>query len=143
MIDLTQPCWLWTGFIDKNGYGRAWSPTRKKNVGAHVYVYESLIGPKPEGLEPDHLCLRRNCVQPAHIEWVTKAVNIARSGFGKNNIVKTACPQGHPYDYQDPTRKWRNCRQCKRVAAARSYHRRKLAREKEGSAPVDGLQRTG
>ena len=45
---------------------------------AHRVAYELFVGPIPDGLELDHLCRRRNCINPDHLEAVTHAENIAR-----------------------------------------------------------------
>jgi hypothetical protein len=46
---------------------------------AHRYAYEWLIGPIPIGLDLDHLCRTRECVNPNHLEPVTRKENIRRS----------------------------------------------------------------
>ena len=69
-------CWSWTGYCSRNGYarlniaGRMWL--------AHRWSYEHFIGSIPDGLEIDHLCRVTSCVNPAHLEPVTPAVNVAR-----------------------------------------------------------------
>jgi hypothetical protein len=60
-----------------------------KNVAAHRFAYELMVGPIPEDLELDHLCGVRECVNPRHLEAVTHLVNVrrglaARSGRKKN-----------------------------------------------------------
>lgn len=70
-------CWTWLGGY--NGRGRA-RMTVEPNRMAYVYrvLYELLIGPIPEGLQLDHLCGDRSCVNPAHLEPVEPAENRAR-----------------------------------------------------------------
>ncbi len=108
------PCWLWTANIDRYGYARF-----NRSDKAHRFAYERLIGPIPAGLEPDHLCATRRCVNPAHLELVTHAENVRRSDMHWNNgnAAKTHCKQGHPYDdantYRTGAR--RECRECKRL----------------------------
>ena len=46
---------------------------------AHRLVYETLVGPIPDGLVLDHLCKNVQCVNPDHLEPVTQAVNLDRS----------------------------------------------------------------
>lgn len=70
------PCWLWTARMNRNGYGRAC--LNGKEPVAHRAVYECLVGPIPEGLILDHLCRRRNCVAPLHLEPVTHQENTLR-----------------------------------------------------------------
>lgn len=50
-----------------------------KYVGVHKVAYEYLIGPVPEGMELDHLCHNKRCVNPDHLEPVTHAENLRRA----------------------------------------------------------------
>jgi hypothetical protein len=116
-IDPETGCWMWTAHINKvTGYGEFWDGTRLR--GAHAFSYEAHKGPLPKGLEPDHLCRRRPCVNPAHLEAVTRLENLLR---GDTNVAlgrtRTHCAKGHPLDgdnvYLTP-RGWRRCRKCRR-----------------------------
>jgi hypothetical protein len=85
------PCWVWTGTKDQNGYGQIGRGARGDgSVRAAGTAYELLVGPIPEGLEPDHLCRVPACVKPiadeqgpAHIEPVTHSVNMLRAWEAK------------------------------------------------------------
>lgn len=95
-VDKTDTCWLWTG-TTVNGYGQMRVADRK--VYTHRFGYELLIGPIPEGLQIDHLCRVRHCVNPAHLEPVTAQENSLRSNnLAAANSRKTHCPRGHSYD---------------------------------------------
>jgi len=85
-------CWVWTG-ARNNGYGRIYVAGELKY--AHRLVYEALVGSVPEGLHLDHVCRRRDCVRPTHLEPVTPRENQRR---GIKGVLTTHCPQGHPYD---------------------------------------------
>lgn len=76
-VDRTDACWLWRGWINAKGYGH-FGVNNRLTVKAHRWSYEQLVGPIPHGLTLDHLCRVRNCVNPAHLEPVTRAVNISR-----------------------------------------------------------------
>ena len=109
-------CWEWRGYLAEDGYG-LFSP-HHHNVPAHRFAYESLIGPIPVGLQLDHLCRNRACVNPSHLEPVTARTNQLRGiGPPATNARKTHCPQGHPYDL--PNTNWyknhRRCRTCMRI----------------------------
>ena len=68
-------CWLWTG--GTNGqYGEL--RVGQKIAKAHRVAFEMYVGPIPAGLEVDHLCRNTRCVNPAHLEPVTKAENVRR-----------------------------------------------------------------
>lgn len=75
-VEPTGFCWLWVGGINNYGYGQ--TSYNGVNQSAHRAVYQILIGPIPEGLQLDHLCHIRDCVNPDHLEPVTKRENAAR-----------------------------------------------------------------
>lgn len=109
-------CWRWTGSAPNPGYGRFYVDGRK--VYAHRFAYEFLIGPIPDGTEIDHLCRNRRCVNPAHLEAVSHAVNIRRSTSPlAAKARQTHCVNGHPFDdantYIAPNGV-RKCRACGR-----------------------------
>lgn len=72
-IERTDDCWLWTGELGSNGYGRAWY--KGVRSAAHRVVYTILVGGNIEGKELDHECCTRNCVNPAHLTPVTPKRN--------------------------------------------------------------------
>ena len=118
-------CWLWLGATDE-GYGR-FSISPSVRVRSHRFAYERLVGPIPDGLVLDHLCRRRVCANPAHLEPVTHRENILRgTGMAARHVVKTHCANGHAFTPENtirygPEQRWRDCRICR---AARDERRR-------------------
>lgn len=137
-VDKTGPggCWLWTGTLHKaSGYPAL--AVAGRSVRAYRFAYQMLVGPIPAGLTLDHTChsrnlascaggptcLHRRCVNPAHLEAVTGAVNSQRS-------VRDHCKHGHPFDeantYWAPKTGKRVCRACW-PATTKRYRERKAA----------------
>lgn len=69
-------CFLWTGAVGTNGYG--YIKIDGRAVAAHAYADDRERGPLPPGLTRDHLCRVQTCVNPAHLERVTRAENSRR-----------------------------------------------------------------
>ena len=89
-------CWVWRGSkLQASGYGRIKMSGR--SYVAHRAVYEAMVGPVPDGLQLDHLCRNRLCVNPDHLEPVTGRVNVLRGEtVVRANFEKTECVNGHP-----------------------------------------------
>ena len=122
-------CWIWTGEITSDGYGRF--RLRQKYISVHRFVYEFLKGPIPVDLVPDHLCRVRCCCNPDHIELVTGRENTLRGetiagGFAK----RTHCNKGHEFTPENTIMRgdWpsaRRCRTCFKKIMANQYLKRK------------------
>ena len=127
-------CWIWLASGTPFGYGQIWIKNRLHF--AHVYLYEKMFGPKPQGLELDHLCRIPCCVNPHHLELVTHRENILR-GFNPiaNNSRKDRCHLGHLFTPENTIlrqdRVGRECRLCRRAINKRTYYRRKTRRSHE------------
>ena len=111
---LDDGCWAWTGSRNKSGYGTL--NTGRSTQYAHRVVYEILNG--DIGAETlDHLCRNRSCVNPSHLEPVSRSVNILRGQAPPAvNARKTTCKRGHRLDADVYVSKdgRRDCRVCRR-----------------------------
>lgn len=115
-VDKSGACWLWTGYLNRAGYG-VWNLPRELGHAptlAHRLAYTLNGGSIPDGLQIDHLCNTPRCVNPAHLEPVTQQEN---QGRGKQR--RTACRRGHTWTdattYVYPKTGHRYCRECWRV----------------------------
>lgn len=130
-VDSASGCWIWQGHL--NPYGKML--VKSKRIPAHVFSYELLVGPIPDGLVLDHLCRNPSCVNPRHVEPVTQRENIIRSpiAVATGNIRKSHCVNGHPLIegnlYINP-QGHRICLQCRRRVDSERYARNTEARKK-------------
>lgn len=109
---------MWKGERQRDGYGTF--RTASRNFRAHRVAYELARGHIPAGLQIDHLCGVRACVNPAHMEAVTHRENVLRSSLTPPGINsrKTHCAVGHPYDDANTIHRkdgGRSCRKCRSV----------------------------
>ena len=129
-ITTEEACWIWTASVDGSGYGKYLRDGRL--VGAHRVAYEVVVGPIPDGLEIDHLCKVRNCVNPAHMEAVTHRENTLRSDSPVVALYsETHCSKGHEWTEENTYIKkgGRECRICRRDRN-REYMREYRARKR-------------
>ena len=131
-------CWIWTRSTDGKGYAcSSRGPFGASSKRVHKAIWEEFNGPMPDGLQSDHLCRVRCCVNPAHIEAVTSSENNRRSMAPTGtNSRKTICIKGHALSgdnliiKSDGNRECRTCRQSRdRESQVRRQERKLRARE--------------
>lgn len=120
-IDLVDAngCWIWGSAKS----GKGWPVYQ--STSAYRFVYEWFVADIPEGHDVDHLCANRQCVNPAHLEAVSRRENVRRMVQRRGWDV--ACKRGHP---RTPENTWRNgngatC--CKACISASQRSRRQIA----------------
>lgn len=93
-------CWEWQAAL-RQGYGSF--AMAHHSCYAHRIAYEMLVGPIPKGLDIDHLCRNRRCVNPAHLEPVTRRTNLLRSPLMVFAVgaLMTECKKGHAYTVEN------------------------------------------
>lgn len=126
-FDADGGCWNWEANRQAAGYGH-FAPKHGTHALAHRLSYELLVGPIPDGLQIDHLCRNKSCVNPSHLEPVTAQVNMLRAPtLAAVNAAKTSCPRGHAYDETNTyVRKGttdRGCRKCRTAQVNEHYAR--------------------
>ena len=126
-IDPNTECWIWQGVPNSTGYG------------PHRRVYELMVGPIAEGLDLDHRCRIRLCLNPEHLHPMTRSENLSiglmahqpKGGPALVNALITHCKRGHAFTpentYLSPDNR-RICRECQRIRGRspeyRAYQRR-------------------
>lgn len=119
-------CWVWAGGLRQvSGYGNIF--LFGKATPAHRYSYREWVGAIPSWLEMDHLCRNRACVNPNHLEAVTRSQNWLR-GVGPERALaylrgRTHCCHGHEYTNENTHwyHRQRRCRICSNAQSHKYY----------------------
>ena len=125
-VNQSGECWEWRAAVGRDGYGRV--GFAGKIWLAHRLAYELFVGPIPVGLDLDHLCRNRRCVNPAHLEPVTRRENLRR---GRNwHREKTHCKYGHEFTTENTYGRHdggRDCRACRNARIRKHRAPRQVA----------------
>ena len=127
-IGRANNCWPWRAHLHEFGYGLInidGVPRR-----AHRVAYELEVGPVPKNHDLHHLCENRRCVNPKHLEPLSRSAHMAQTPAWIGN--KTHCSKGHEYTNQNTIwkqGKYRRCRTC--WNEAEKLRRRKVRARKK------------
>ena len=122
-VEPSGDCWVWMGLKNVEGYGDF--SILNRHVLAHRYAFETMRSEIPDGLQLDHLCRVRACVNPWHLEPVTGLVNTRRG----EPAQRTACIKGHPYD--EANTGWRKNGRRRCLACHREFEKARSERSRE------------
>lgn len=115
--DQETGCWNWTAAISAGSYGSIYYQGRMQK--AHRISWTLTRGEIPGGLELDHLCRNRRCINPDHLEPVTRRENLARGIQSNQNMGKMFCIRGHEFTAENtrikPGNGHRVCKTCMRM----------------------------
>lgn len=103
-------CWVWNGALVR-GYGVINVDGKTEYV--HRVVYEAEVGKLVKGITLDHICRNPRCVNPAHLEPVSRSENIRRMNSA---IPRDRCRKGHRYSEFGKTKNG-NCLKCYEASA--------------------------
>ena len=129
IIDASTDCWIMKRVLNSQGYVNMIRLGKTKL--AHRMVYEALVGAIPEGMDLDHLCRNRACVNPEHLEIVSRRENLLRGETSAASFAsRSSCKNGHPFTVRNTakykrTGEARICLECAKISSQRARDRKK------------------
>ena len=122
-------CWLYTGPLDRDGYGMTSVPssTAKRGWGTrrvHRVLYDYFREIVPDDMTLDHACRVRSCVNPDHLQICTSGENVMRgNSLQAQYAARTHCKNGHVFDgdnlFKRASGQGRGCRACQKAGEKR------------------------
>ena len=123
---LNNGCWQWLGSLSTSGYGKHYIGSTQ--FFAHRFSYTIFNNEIPKNLHIDHLCRNRGCVNPEHLEAVTRKTNILRgNGATAINNRKKYCKNGHPFIRENISKvpNGKRCKICYNSWMLNRYHQKR------------------
>jgi hypothetical protein len=140
-IDPVSGCWNWTASKTHGGYGR-WVIRKGKSMAAHRFAYIVNNGEVDVDLDMDHLCRNRGCVNPEHLEPVTRKENLYRGNtLTASRAAQTHCKRGHELAGDNLEILRNGTRRCKTCKHAQTLEYRRTPIGKARKAEYDRLRR--
>lgn len=133
-IDSITGCWLWTGYLNRGGYGQITHENKVQRI--HRLAYEEFVGPIEYLILHKKECPNKHCFNPEHLydgnhsDNMQDAYATVRQGSNTANSSKTHCPKGHEYTNENTFMKGnsRNCRKCISIRGQERYQKLKQIR---------------
>jgi hypothetical protein len=117
VVDVATGCWNWIGALSAGKYGSIYYEGRMQK--AHRVMWRVRRGEILVGMDLDHLCRNTRCVNPAHLEPVTRSENLRRSPIMDRHSHRTHCIRGHEFTAENtrykPGNGHRVCKECMRM----------------------------
>ena len=113
-VTANDGCWIWTGSV-ANGYGHVDFETR--TIPAHRFFFAYYCGDIPEGFDVHHRCEIPLCVNPEHLEALSRKDHV-----GRHRPLPSHCKRGHEFNHENTYHAkdgHRDCRVCARLRYAR------------------------
>jgi len=121
-------CWIWTGATQGLGeYGAIGIGGKLRYT--HRVSYETFKGPISDGMEIDHLCGVSRCINPDHLEAVTREENMRRI-----KPRRPRCKKGHLFSDKTLASGARICCECRKVRGLKWYYKNKARKQATISA---------
>lgn len=121
-VEWRADCAVWTGWTNDDGYGYVRAEGRDQPV--HRVMYQLARGTLPVGMEIDHVCQNRACINVDHLEAVTHAENQRRIALRQTSCRRAGHDWTDPRNVRVRPNGRRYCAECERIAQRTSYAKR-------------------